>query len=186
MPKPILLLIVIAVVSATGSAFVQVAEQADTGSRSDKSSLSKTVEQLQGRWKSARSAYDHAQQYEGLTVLFKGEKAFEIGQVGGKEQPENEAMEVKFTVDESKTPMWIDFGKRKGIFRIDGDTLIVCIGESNRPTMFDLMCFPRCYANIPDDADPPNPDLDVPGWPANEFDISWDVEALWIFKKKTP
>jgi uncharacterized protein (TIGR03067 family) len=97
-----------------------------------------------GEWsgeKAVRGGQEVAVPDGGITVTFTADGKVKIV-TGGKERDEHGT----YTIDAKKSPAEIDLtppkeeGKHLGIFKIDGDTLTVCLGDkggTERPTKFE-------------------------------------------------
>jgi uncharacterized protein (TIGR03067 family) len=146
-------------------------EEADAKSKDSKSpqaDVSNSLKKLQGKWKFVKST---------------DKEVTEIMLPGGKEE-ENEAFD--FTLDESKSPKWIDCGERKGIFQLKGDLLIICFGdEKHRPTEFNLAPVPAEAPVVSPGAYPSLPPR-APGvgyWVPYELEWEDGRAKLLVFKK---
>ena len=171
------------------------AELPETESSTDISptaNASTALKQLQGKWKPIKSNYNETSYCDGLAIHFRDDKVMEIMPSKNKEQSEEEVGQENFTVDESKNPMWFDVGQQKGIFRIEDDLLIVCLGNNKcRPTKFILVT--TTNTNTRPVAVPaaypypllPNRSSGVGFWVP--FELSWDQnEPEQLVLKKMP
>ncbi len=161
-------------------------EEADAKSKDIKSpqaNVSNSLKQLQGKWKSVKSTYKEATHFEGSAIRFRDNKVTEIMPAKDKEE---EGDTFDFTLDESKSPKWIDVGERKGVFQLKGDILIICFGdEERRPAEFNLapapaeapVVSPGDYPVLP--PRPPGVGYWVP------YDLKWEDgrSRLSVFKK---
>jgi uncharacterized protein (TIGR03067 family) len=167
--------------SASGQTEETDAKPKDT--KSPQASASDSLKQLQGKWKSVKSTYKEANYFEGWAIRFRDHKVTEIMPAKDKEE---EGDTFDFTLDESKSPKWIDVGERKGIFQLKGDMLIICFGDKkHRPTEFKLAPAPAEAPVVPPGAYPILP-ARAPGvgyWVP--YDLTWEESRseLWVFKK---
>ena len=173
----IIMLVMTVVFMREASIHAELAEAESSSDKSPSANVSNALKQLQGKWKPVKSNYNDASYCDGLAIRFRDDKVIEIMPSKNKEQSEEEVLQCNFTVDESKNPMWIDVGQRKGIFRIEDDLVIVCFGDKkHRPTKFILVtttdvspvAAPPAYPMIPTRA--PGVGFWVP------FEISWDQD----------
>lgn len=147
MLKVTLYSIAIAVFLAAVCTFGQ--EQSKRGPGNDNSGppdKQKIIEQLQGKWivTDVRTRYEGTSSFveesEGRSTVieFRG-TTFVLTQDDdgkGKTFAEPDKL-VDLSIDASKTPVWIETDDFKGILRLEGDSLIICVGIE-RPTRFDL------------------------------------------------
>src|SRR5207302_9699744 len=105
--------------------------------RSDAAARSKTdKDKLQGSWKltaGTKGGQEAPPEFlEMAGASFKGDK-FTL-------KLSNKEIEFSFKIDDTKKPRHIDLnieGKSMpGIYELDGDTLKICVAESERPTEF--------------------------------------------------
>jgi uncharacterized protein (TIGR03067 family) len=93
----------------------------------------KIIEQLQGKWGIAEALIvmknvDH----QGLCFEFSGTTCRAV------ESKKNPVAFTEFSIDTSKDPMWMDSPRQKGIIRLQGGTVTICLMPKKRPTSFSV------------------------------------------------
>ena len=109
----------------------------------DKEDTNKAQEKLQGKWEWVSQVNDGRKanpedakerplriKGEKLFMLFKGEE-HEMGTMKLNPEKNPAQIDVTFTDGPRKGQT------AKGIYKLDGDTLSICVGEKDRPTAFE-------------------------------------------------
>lgn len=171
----IVMLLMMSIFMYGSSTQAELLESESSPSKKPAATISAVVKQLQGKWKVVKLNGKDCSNFDGPAIRFRDNKVIEIMPSENKERLEEEVGQETFTVDESKNPMWIDVGKRKGIFGIEDDLLIVCLGDKKcRPTKITLanttdvgpVTAARAYPSLP------SRDPAIGFWVP--FELSWD------------